>query len=135
MGRRTLMVEDVARILAGLQAGLRTSEIARAAGVDRKTVAKYARAAVADGAGPESRPLSEREREDWVRRRFPELSDRRLRRATWAPISAHDETIAGLIARGRSVPAIHRELRRRGGFPVSVSSLRRYVAERFGETA
>lgn len=129
------MVEDVARIAAGRQAGLRPGEIARAVGVDRKTVAKYARAAAAEGAGAVAGRSPSEEWEEWVRRRFPELADGRLRRATWPSLSAHDATIARLLGQGASIPAVHRELRRRGDCPVSLSTLRRYVSERSGEAA
>lgn len=132
MGRRTLTISDVARIVSGRQAGRGNSEIGRTVGIDRKTVVKYATAAAADGLGQGGRPLSPQEWEDWARRRFPELADGRLRRGTWLSISVHDALIADLLGKGTTVAAVHRELRMAGdGCAVSLSSLRRYVAERF----
>lgn len=132
MGRRTLTTQDIAWILSCRQAGLRQSEIVRTIGIDRKTVVKYVTAATADGMGDDGRPLSPREWENWAARRFPELADGRLRRVTWVSIGAHDALIADLLRKGASVPAVHRELRKAGGgCAVSLSSLRRYVADRF----
>jgi hypothetical protein len=63
-----------------------------------------------------------------VREWFPELSDTRLRHATWPAIARHHDYIVKQINARMRMATIHQRLRDEHGLAASVASFRRYVA-------
>ncbi|MFI6637955.1 hypothetical protein ACIBI7_54550 [Nonomuraea fuscirosea] len=93
MARRTFDVIDITEILVHWYAGRSQYEIADSLGVDRKTIRKYLRHAIAEGILPGGPPISETEWAARVRAWFPEAADRRLRQVTWPSIAVHHDHI------------------------------------------
>src|SRR5450830_23373 len=79
MARRMFAVVDVVELLRHWQAGDSVSQMARALGLDRKTVRKYVGRAEEAGLVPGGAPLSQAEWAARVRAWFPELTDPRAR--------------------------------------------------------
>ena len=118
---------DVTEVLVHWYAGRSQYEIADSLGLDRRTVRKYTRPAIAAGFTPGGPPVAE---QVWVARArewFPQLTDPRLRQSSWPAIGVQHERISDWLAAGVSVATIHQRLRDEHGLSVSESSLRRYV--------
>jgi hypothetical protein len=79
MARRMFAVVDVVKLLRHWQAGDNVSRMARALGLDRKTVRKYVGRAAAAGLVPGGAAFSQAEWASRVRAWFPELTDPRAR--------------------------------------------------------
>ena len=118
---------DVTEILVHWYAGRSQAEIAGSLGLDRKTVRKYVRPAVAAGFLPGGPPADERVWAARAREWFPELTDARLRASSWPVVAVHHERIAAWLAAEVSLATVHQRLRDEHGLAVSESSLRRYV--------
>src|SRR5665647_2816987 len=73
MARRMFAVVDVVKLLRHWQAGDNVSQMARALGLDRKTVRKYVGRAAAAGLVPGGAAFSQAEWASRVRAWFPEL--------------------------------------------------------------
>jgi len=125
-------VVDVVELLRHWQAGDSVSQMARALGLDRKTVRKYAGRAEAAGMAPGGAPLSQAEWAEWVREWFPELSDPRARSSVHGQIAPHHTYIEKHLATN-TLATIHQRLRDDHGLSVSIASLRRYVRSEFAE--
>src|SRR5450756_2597751 len=95
MARRMFAVVDVVELLRHWQAGDSVSQMARALGLDRKTVRKYVGRAEEAGLLPGGPPLSQAEWAARVSAWFPELSDPRARSFGARP--------------DRPLPRLHRE--------------------------
>jgi transposase len=126
MARRMFAVVDVVELLRHWQAGDSISQMARALGLDRKTVRKYAGRAEAAGMAPGGAPLSQAEWATKVDAWFPELSDPRARSSVYGQIAPFHEYIEKHLPE-TTLATIHQRLRDEHGLTVSVASLRRYV--------
>src|SRR5437899_5017005 len=93
MARRSFEVIDMTEILTHWYAGRPKAEVARALGVDAKTVRKYVASAEAAGLVPGGPPISTEEWAAHVRRWFPELVVPELRAPTFAEIGRHHDRI------------------------------------------
>jgi transposase len=127
-------VVDVVELLRHWQAGDSVSQMARALGLDRKTVRKYAGRAEAAGMAPGGPALSQAEWEAQVRAWFPELSDPRARSSVHGEIARHHAYIEEQL-KTTTLATIHQRLRDEEGLTVSLASLRRYVRLEFAEEA
>ena len=130
--RRTFTVVDIVEILGFWYAGRSQHEIARALGVDRKTIRKYTRAAEEAGLVPGGPPISEEMWRVRVREWFPGLYNTQLRRVSWPEIARCHEAVARLVG-VVPVSVIHQRLADEMGLEASVASLRRYVRAHFPE--
>ena len=134
MARRMFTVVDVTELLRHWYAGDSVSEMARALGLDRKTVRKYVARAQAAGLSPKGPPISRVEWAERVRAWCPELSDPRARSSVHGRIAAHHDYIEKHLETN-TLSTIHQRLRDERGLSVSRSSLRRYVLCEFAERA
>ena len=134
MARRMFAVVDVVELLRHWQAGDSVSQMARALGLDRKTVRKYAGRAEAAGMVPGGSPLSQAEWAEKVREWFPELTDPRARSSAFGEIARHHDYVAEHLGE-TTLATIHQRLRDEHGLTVSIASLRRYVRLEFAEEA
>jgi transposase len=125
-------VVDVVELLRHWQAGDNVSQMARALGLDRKTVRKYVGRAEADGMAPGGAPLSQAQWAERVHAWFPELTDPRARSSVHGQIAPFHDYIKQHIGE-TTVATIHQRLRDEHGLTVSVASLRRYVRSEFAE--
>ena len=125
-------VVDVVELLRHWQAGDSVSQMARALGLDRKTVRKYVGRAEAAGLGPGGAPLSQAEWAAKVRAWFPELTDPRARSSMHGEIAPFHDYIEKHLPT-TTLATIHQRLRDEHGLSVSVASLRRYVRAEFAE--
>lgn len=123
---------DVVELLRHWYAGDSVSQMARALGLDRKTVRKYVGRAEAAGLSPGGCTLSQAEWAARVREWFPELSDRRVRSSVHGQIAPFHDYIEQHLG-STTLATIHQRLRDEHGLSVSVASLRRYVAAEFAE--
>jgi hypothetical protein len=128
MARRTFDLIDVIRMLQHWHVGRSQREVSASLAVDRKTLRKYIAPAAEAGIVPGGRAKSQEEWVELARGWFPALADTRLRRSTWLAIGEHHEFIVSQLEAGVRVPAIFQRLRNEHGLPVSLASLRRYVA-------
>jgi len=126
MARRMFAVVDVVELLRHWQAGDSVSQMARALGLDRKTVRKYAGRAEAAGMAPGGPALSAAAWAEKVREWFPELADPRARSSAFGQIAPFHEYLKENIGE-TTLATIHQRLRDEHGLTVSVASLRRYV--------
>jgi len=127
-------VVDVVELFRHWQAGDSVSQMARALGLDRKTVRKYAGRAEAAGMVPGGPALSGAEWAERVREWFPELADPRARSSVHGEIARHHDYVAELLPT-TTVATIHQRLRDEEGLSVSLASLRRYVRLEFAAAA
>jgi transposase len=127
-------VVDVVELLRHWQAGDSVSQVARALGLDRKTVRKYAGRAEAAGMVPGGSQLSQAEWAEKVREWFPELTDPRARSSAFGEIARHHDYVAEHLGE-TTLATIHQRLRDEHGLTVSIASLRRYVRLEFAEEA
>jgi transposase len=127
-------VVDVVELLRHWQAGDSVSQMARALGLDRKTVRKYAGRAEAAGMVPGGPTLSQAEWAEKVREWFPELTDPRARSSAFGQIAPHHTYIEKHLATN-TLATIHQRLRDEHGLSVSIASLRRYVHLEFAAEA
>jgi transposase len=125
-------VVDVVELLRHWQAGDNVSQMARALGLDRKTVRKYVGRAEAAGMAPGDAPLSQAEWAERVRAWFPELIDPRARSSVHGQIAPFHDYIAEHLPE-TTLATIHQRLRDEHGLAVSVASLRRYVRAELAE--
>ena len=132
MARRMFTVVDVVELLRHWYAGDNVSQMARALGLDRKTVRKYTGRAEAAGMVPEGAPFSAAEWAARVREWFPELTDPRARSSVHGQIEPFHDYIEKHIAT-TTLATIHQRLRDEHGLTVSVASLRRYVRTELAE--
>lgn len=132
MARRMFAVVDVVELLRHWHAGDTISQMARALGLDRKTVRKYTGRARAEGMSPGGAPLSQAEWSALVREWFPELADPRTRSSVHGQIAAHHTYIEKHLETN-TLATIHQRLRDDHGLSVSIASLRRYVRSEFAE--
>ena len=132
MARRMFTVVDVVELLRHWQAGDNVSQMARALGLDRKTVRKYVARAEAAGLSPGGAPFSAAEWAAEVREWFPELSDPRARSSVHGQIAPFHDYIAKYLPT-TTLATIHQRLRDEHGLSVSITSLRRYVRGEFAE--
>lgn len=132
MARRMFTVVDVVELLRHWQAGDNVSQMARALGLDRKTVRKYTSRAESAGMTPRGTPLSQAEWAAKVRDWFPELSDPRARSSAFGQIAPFHAYIEKHLPT-TTLATIHQRLRDEHGLRVSVASLRRYVHVEFTE--
>lgn len=130
--RRTFTVVDIVEITTHWYAGRSQHEIARALGVDRKTIRRYTKAAEEAGLVPGGPPITEEEWRAKVREWFPHLYSTVLVRVTWPEIARHHEAIKTLVG-VVPVSVIHQRLVDEAGLEASVASLRRYVRAHFPE--
>lgn len=130
MARRSFSVIDVVEIFRHWQAERSRSEIARALGLDRKTVRKYVAKAEAAGLTPGAPLLSPEEWRVRVKEWFPELHDPRARSSVFGEIAVHREYIEDHLETN-TVATIHQRLRDEKGLEASVASLRRYIRTEF----
>ena len=134
MAKRMFAVVDVVELLRHWQAGDSVSQMARALGLDRRTVRKYAGRAEAAGMMPGGAPLSRAQWAERVQAWFPELTDFRARSSVHGQIAPFHDYIAEHIAE-TTLATIHQRLRDEHGLAVSIASLRRYVRSEFAEEA
>jgi transposase len=127
-------VVDVVELLRHWQAGDSVSQMARALGLDRKTVRKYAGRAEAAGMVPGGPALSQAEWAEKVREWFPELSDPRARSSVHGQIALFHDYIEKHLPT-TTLATIHQRLRDEHGLAVSIASLRRYVRLEFAAEA
>jgi len=127
-------VVDVVELLRHWYAGDTVSQMARALGLDRKTVRKYTGRAAREGLEPKGPPISNTEWADLVREWFPELSDPRARSSVYGQIAPHHGYIADHL-QTNTLATIHQRLRDEHGLSASIASLRRYVALELSEEA
>jgi len=132
MARRMFAVVDVVELLRHWQAGDSVSQMARALGLDRKTVRKYAGRAAEAGMAPGGAPLSQAEWATRVHAWFPELTDPRARSSAFGQIAPFHEYIKEHLPE-TTLATIHQRLRDEHGLAVSVASLRRYVRSELAE--
>jgi transposase len=132
MARRMFAVVDVVELLRHWQAGDSVSQMARALGLDRKTVRKYAGRAQAAGMTPGGAPLSRAQWAEQVQAWFPELTDPRARSSAFGQIAPFHDYIAEHLAE-TTLATIHQRLRDERGLAVSIASLRRYVRSELTE--
>jgi len=132
MARRMFAVVDVVELLRHWQAGDSVSQMARALGLDRKTVRKYVGRAEEAGMVPGGARLSQAEWATRVHAWFPELTDPRARSSVHGQIAPFHDYIKKHIGE-TTVATIHQRLRDEHGLSVSVASLRRYVRSEFAE--
>jgi transposase len=132
MARRMFAVVDVVELLRHWQAGDSVSQMARALGLDRKTVRKYTGRAEAAGMTPKGTRLSAAEWAAKVREWFPELTDPRARSSVHGQIAPFHDYIEKHLAT-TTLATIHQRLRDEHGLSVSIASLRRYVHIEFAE--
>jgi transposase len=125
-------VVDVVELLRHWYAGDNVSQMARALGLDRKTVRKYVGRAHAAGLSPGGSALSAAEWAARVREWFPELGDPRARSSVHGQIAPFHDYIAKHLP-STTLATIHQRLRDEHGLAVSRSSLRRYVLAEFAE--
>ncbi len=130
MARRMFAVVDVVELLRHWYAGDNVSQMARALGLDRKTVRKYTSRAQAAGLSPGGPTLSAAEWAAKVREWFPELGDSRARSSVHGEIAPFHDYIAKHLPT-TTLATIHQRLRDEQGLAVSRSSLRRYVLVEF----
>jgi hypothetical protein len=135
MARKTFDVIDVAEILVRWHAGRSLSEMSQSLGVDRKTLRKYVKPAVAAGIAPGGSAKSEQEWHELIRGWFPELADTRLRQVTWPAIAEHHDYIVAQLKAGVRMSTIHQRLRDERGLAASIASFRRYVNANVPEEA
>lgn len=126
MARRRFEVVDVTEILTHWYAGRPKAEVARALGIDRKTVRKFIDPAEAAGLSPVGPPIAP---EEWAARTrlcFRELVAPALRQPTSAEIGRfHDQIAAGL--KTNTAATVWQRLRDEDGLAVSLASFRRYI--------
>jgi len=132
MARRMFAVVDVVELLRHWQAGDNVSQMARALGLDRKTVRKYVGRAEEAGMAPGGARLSQAEWAARVDAWFPELSDPRARSSVHGQIAPFHEYIEKHLGE-TTLATIHQRLRDEQGLAVSVASLRRYVRSELPE--
>ena len=132
MARRMFAVVDVVELLRHWQAGDSVSQMARALGLDRKTVRKYTARAQAAGMVCGGPALSQAEWAARVSAWFPELADPRARSSVHGQIAPFHAYIAQQLAT-TTLATIHQRLRDEHGLTVSVASLRRYVRTELAE--
>jgi len=132
MARRMFAVVDVVELLRHWQAGDSVSQMARALGLDRKTVRKYAGRAEEAGMAPGGAPLSQAEWATRVHAWFPELTDPRARSSVHGEIAHFHDYIKEHLPE-TTLATIHQRLRDEHGLTVSIASLRRYVRSEFAE--
>jgi len=132
MARRMFAVVDVVELLRHWQAGDSVSQMARALGLDRKTVRKYVGRAEEAGMVPGGARLSQAEWATRVHAWFPELTDPRARSSVHGQIAPFHDYIKKHIGE-TTLATIHQRLRDEHGLSVSVASLRRYVRSEFAE--
>ena len=132
MARRMFAVVDVVELLRHWQAGDSVSQMARALGLDRKTVRKYTARAQAAGMVRGGPALSAAEWAAKVAAWFPELADPRARSSVHGQIAPFHAYIAQQLAT-TTLATIHQRLRDEHGLTVSVASLRRYVRTELAE--
>ena len=132
MARRMFTVVDVVELLRHWYAGDNVSQMARALGLDRKTVRKYSGRAEAAGMVPGGPALPAAEWAARVREWFPELTDPRARSSVHGQIAPFHDYIEKHLAT-TTLATIHQRLRDEHGLQVSVASLRRYVAVELAE--
>jgi transposase len=125
-------VVDVVELLRHWQAGDNVSQMARALGLDRKTVRKYVGRAEAAGLVPGGAPFSQAQWAARVRAWFPELTDPRARSSVHGQIAPFHDYIKQHLG-ATTLATIHQRLRDEHGLSVSVSSLRRYVRTELAE--
>ncbi|GAB4256143.1 MAG: hypothetical protein Kow00129_16780 [Thermoleophilia bacterium] len=125
---------DVVELLRHQQAGRSRSEIARALGLDRKTVRKYVARAEAAGLRPGGADLSSEEWRERVKAWFPELTDPRARSSVFGEIEGFRAYIEEHLETN-TVTTIHQRLRDEHGLQASVASVRRYVRAEFPNQA
>ena len=123
---------DVVELLRHWQAGDNVSQMARALGLDRKTVRKYVGRAAAAGLVPGGATFSQAVWASRVHAWFPELSDPRARSSVHGEIAPFRDYIVKHLPT-TTLATIHQRLRDEHGLTVSVSSLRRYVRAEFAE--
>ncbi len=134
MARRMFAVVDVVELLRHWHAGDTVSQMARALGLDRKTVRKYTSRAGAAGLSPGGPPLTQAQWTAIVREHFPELCDSRARSSVHGQIAPFHDYIEKHLATN-TLATIHQRLRDEHGLTVSIASLRRYVASELAEEA
>ncbi len=132
MARRMFAVVDVVELLRHWQAGDNVSQMARALGLDRKTVRKYVGRAEAAGMAPGGASLSQVQWAARVEAWFPELSDPRARSSAFGQIAPFHDYIKEHLPE-TTLATIHQRLRDERGLAVSVASLRRYVRNELPE--
>jgi len=125
-------VVDVVELLRHWQAGDSVSQMARALGLDRKTVRKYAGRAEAAGMMPGGALLSRAAWAEKVQAWFPELTDPRARSSVHGQIAPFHDYIKRNIGE-TTLSTIHQRLRDEKGLTVSIASLRRYVRSELPE--
>lgn len=130
MAYRELTMIDVKEVLRRWSAGQSDREIARATGVDRKTVARYVAMAKALGVG------SEHALDDHAVHEVAQAVQARPEVAAsneWADIARHHDRIAEWLGRKRPLRLrkIH-TLLARDGLTASYWTLRRYAIQEFG---
>ena len=132
MARRMFAVVDVVKLLKTLASGDNVSQMARALGLDRKTVRKYVGRAAAAGLVPGGAAFSQAEWASRVRAWFPELTDPRARSLVHGEIAPFRDYVEKHLPT-TTLATIHQRLRDEHGLAVSVASLRRYVRAEFAE--
>jgi len=135
MGRRTFDVVDLTELFVHWEAGRSQVQIGESLGLDRKTVRKYLAPLVAEGLVPGGPPAGERVWAQRIAVWFPELSDTRLRQATWPAIEVHRDYIVKQLADEVTVSTISSRLIAEKGLAASESSLRRWIAANLAEEA
>ncbi|QBS36666.1 IS21 family transposase [Thermaerobacter sp. FW80] len=131
MARRSWTVVQIVDIYLHWQAGRSIQAIARSLGIDRKTVRKYIRVALAAGFEPGVARTPEQWRA-FVRERFPGLEDPRRRSDRFALLDPYRDFIREGLATNR-MSTVHRRLVAQTGLPVSIATFRRYVHATFPE--
>jgi transposase len=133
MARRTFTLVDITEILTHWYAGRSINEMSFSLGLDRKTIRKYVRPAVAAGLAPGGKPLSQKDWEDLAARWFPELTDTRVRQVTWPQIDQFADYIKEQLAIGVTQSTVWQRLRGEHGLTASQTSFRRWVAGNLAE--
>jgi len=118
-------MREIIEVYLHWQAGRSIKAIARSLGIDRKTVRKYAKAAMRAGLGP-GEQRSDQEWAALVREWFPGLVDAKQRSDLFSELDQYRDFIReGLMTNRMST--VHRRLVERTGLTVSVATFRRYA--------
>lgn len=125
MGRREFAMRDIIELYIHWQTGESIRHIARNLGMDRKTIRKYIRKALANG----YKPGEFHTKEEWtnfIKEAFPEVVNRCLCSAVFGKIEPYRELIRERLEKN-TVATVWQRLCDENGLKVSLSSFRRYV--------
>jgi hypothetical protein len=129
MARKTFTVDDVVDMLDRWHRGESVTKVSASLGVDRKTVQKYLRCALAADIRPGSRTMSPADWTALIHSSHPQITEPRLRRRTWLELDPFRDQVDAQRRQGLTLEAIWRRLRRERGVAVSLASFKRWASD------